>query len=129
MKQKTKFNSENINTFIGEETEFKGVLNSQGSLRIEGSIEGEINSQGEVYLGPKSKAKGNITAKKVIVAGELIGNIEAIKGLKICSTGKIYGDITGDRLIIEEGAIYKGKVNKNIISSQNIYEGKFELVK
>jgi cytoskeletal protein CcmA (bactofilin family) len=127
--KKVKFNTDAINTFIGEETEFKGVLNSQGSIHIEGTVEGEINSQGEVYLGLKCKAKANITAQKVIIAGELLGNVEAIKGLKICSQGKVYGDLTGDRLIIEEGAIYKGKVNMDIISSQNIYEGKFEIVK
>jgi len=45
------------------------------------------------------------------------------------TSNPLYGDITGDRLIIEEGGIYKGKVNMDIISSKNLYEGKFQLVK
>ena len=90
---------------------------------------GEINSQGEVFVGLDSKVKANILAKRVIISGEVIGNIEATAGLRICNTGKVYGDLTGDQLIIEEGAIYKGKVNMDIASSRKDFEGKLKLAK
>jgi len=128
-KKKFRFNSEVVNTIIGEESEFKGSIQTLGSVRIEGKMEGDVHSQGEVFVGEKSKVKANVFGKRVVIAGEVTGNIEALNGLKICSTGRVYGDITGDRLIVEEGAIYKGKVNMDIISSKNLYEGKFELVK
>ena len=48
-------------------------------------------------------------------------------GLHICKTGKVYGNVTGDQLIIEEGAIYRGKVNMDIISAKNAYEGTLKL--
>ena len=67
--------------------------------------------------------------KDVVVAGEVIGNIEAIKSLRILATGKVYGNITGDQLFIEEGGVYKGKVNMDTISSKNPYEGDFLLNK
>ncbi|MBT5855686.1 polymer-forming cytoskeletal protein [bacterium] len=124
-----KFDSNIVTTIVGEETEFKGTLHAQGSVRVEGTLEGEIYSQGEVTIGEKSCVKANIFAKRIIVAGEVTGNIEAIQGLKICKTGKVFGDITGDRLIVEEGGIYKGKVNMDVISSKNLYEGNFELAK
>ncbi len=127
MKQKNKFNTDIINTIISEESCLKGEIHSQRSIRIEGELEGEINSQGEIYIGQNSKIKGNLYGKNVIVSGEVIGNIEAIKGLQIQETGKVYGNITGDKLIIEEGGIYKGKVNMDIISSTNRYEGAIEL--
>jgi len=127
MKPGKKFNSSLVSTVIGEETTIKGIIHTQRSIRIEGVVEGEINSQGEVYIGEKSKIKANIVGKTIIVSGEVIGNIEAIKGLKICKTGKVYGNIAGDQLLIEEGGIYKGKVNMDIISSKNIYEGELEL--
>jgi cytoskeletal protein CcmA (bactofilin family) len=126
---KKRFKSELINTVIGEETNIRGTIHTQRSIRIEGVFEGEINSQGEVYVGEKSKIKADIIAKTVIVAGEVTGNIEAVSGLQIQKTGKVYGDISGDQLIIEEGAIYKGKVNMDIISSQNVYEGNVQLVR
>ncbi|NQY73648.1 MAG: polymer-forming cytoskeletal protein [Candidatus Margulisbacteria bacterium] len=129
MKKKLGHNQNVVSTLIGEESEFKGTIQSIGSVHIEGKLEGEIRSQGEVYVGLKSKVKASIYGKRVIIAGEVTGNIEALNGLKICTTGRVYGDISGDRLIVEEGAIYKGKVNMDIISSKNLYEGNFELVK
>lgn len=126
---KKKFDTNLINTIIGEESEFKGAIHSQGSVRIEGRLEGEVFAEGEVYIGEKSYVKANIFGKRVVISGEVNGNVEAINGLKICKTGRVYGDISGNRLIIEEGGIYKGKVNMDVISSNNLYEGKFELVK
>ncbi len=127
MQNKKKFNSNIINTVIGEESSIKGSIHSQRSIRIEGRLEGEINAQGEVYISEKSQVKANVFGKDVIVAGEVIGNIEAIKSLTICKTGKVYGNISGDQLTIEEGGIYKGKVNMDIISAKNPYEGDIAL--
>jgi len=118
-----------VDTIIGKDTKLQGYIHSQGTIRIDGTVEGEINSQGDVYIGETSHIKANIFAKRVIVAGEVIGNIEAVHDLEICSTGKVYGNITGDRLMIDEGAIYKGKVNMDVISSKNIYEGDLELTR
>ncbi len=124
-----KFNNEIVTTIVGQETTFSGTINTQESIRIEGKIEGEVISQGEVYIGQKSKVRANIIAKRVVIAGEVWGNIEASKGLRICESGRVYGDITGANLVVEEGAVYRGKVNMDVISAENIYEGKFELIK
>lgn len=124
-----KFKTENIDTVIGSETSFKGVLHSQSSIRVEGSFEGEINSHGRIYIGQGCVVNAHLFAKDVVVAGEVIGNIEAIKSLHILKTGKVYGDISGDQLTIQEGGVYKGKVNMDIISAKNSYEGSFQLKK
>jgi len=123
MLQRNKFKNELVNTVIGEDSSFKGVLHTQRSLRIEGSFEGEINAQGEVFIGENSKVKANIFGRRVEVSGEVMGNIEASAGLHISKTGKVYGDLTGDQLLIEEGAIYKGRVNMDVITSKNGFEG------
>lgn len=126
--KKPNFNTQLVTTVIGEESEVKGTIHTQRSIRIEGHFEGDINSQGEVYIGKDSKVKANVKGKVVIIAGEVIGKIEAVSGLEIKKSGRVYGDISGDRLTIEEGAIYKGKVNMDVISSKNLYEGNFEVV-
>ena len=126
---KVNYIEQGVTTLIGKGTNFKGSINTQGTVRIEGLMEGQINSQGDVYIAEHSKVKADVFAKRVIVAGELSGTVEALNGLEITRTGNLQGDVSGSRLIISEGAIYKGKVNMDIISSQNIYEGKFELVK
>lgn len=127
MKKDKKYNSDIVNTVIGEDTAIKGTVHSQRSIRVEGSLEGEINSQGEVYIGANSHVKAMVFGRDVVVAGEVVGNIESVKSLVITKTGKVYGDISGDQLIIEEGGIYKGKVNMDVISSKNAYEGEFQL--
>ena len=124
-----KFKIDNIDTIVGSETSFKGVLHSQSSVRLEGSFDGEVNSHGMIFVGPGCVVNAQLFAKDVVVAGEVVGNIEAVKSLHILKTGKVYGDITGDQLIIEEGGVYKGKVNMDVISSKNSYEGSFQLKK
>jgi cytoskeletal protein CcmA (bactofilin family) len=122
-----KFRNELVNTIVGEEASIKGDIETQRSIRVEGTIEGTIHSKGEVYIGEKSKVNANVYGQRIIIAGEVNGNVEAVGGLHICKTGKVYGDITGDQLTIEEGAIYRGKVNMDIISSKNAYEGNIKL--
>ena len=122
-----RFKSEVVNVLIGEDSHFNGTLHSQRSIRIEGTFEGDINSQGEVYIGEKSSVKANIIGKRVVVSGEFTGKIEAINGLHITQTGKVYGDISGNELTIEEGALYKGQVNMDVISSKNNYEGSIKV--
>ncbi len=127
--KKKPFSSQLVNTYLGENTHIKGTLHTQMSIRIDGVIEGDIHAQGEVYIGEKSKIKANIVAKRIIVAGEVMGNIEALQGLEIMNTGRVYGDIRGARLVIEKGAVYRGRVNMDVIVSQNPYEGEVHLVR
>ena len=127
MGKRNKYNSEVVNTVLGKDCSFKGTLHSQQSIRIEGTLEGEINSQGEIFISEESQVKASIFGRHVVVEGEVVGQIEAIKSLVITKTGKVYGDISGDELVIEEGGIYKGKVNMDVISSKNAYEGEFKL--
>lgn len=122
-----KFNSDIVNTVIGSETEFKGDIQSQGSVRLDGKMEGTITAQGEIIIGETARLKGNIVGKRVLVSGEVIGNIEAITGLEITHSGRVFGDISGGRLLIDEGAVYKGKVNMDVISTESLYEGTLEV--
>ena len=125
---KNKYNKELVGTIIGEDCNFKGMLHSQQSIRIDGRFNGEINAKGNIYIGPKSKVKANISGKNITIMGTIEGNIEALSSLRITKTGKVYGNISGDQLNIEEGGIYKGKVNMEIISLTNEFEGKVKLI-
>ncbi len=118
-----RFKSEVVSTVIGEDTHFQGTLHTQRSVRIDGIFDGDIHSQGQVVVGESGKVTAKIVAKQVLVSGEITGNIEAVSGLYITKTGRVYGDISGDQLTIEEGAIYRGRVNMDIISSLNDLDG------
>ena len=121
------FDKQTVDTFLGEHTLFQGTITAHVPISIEGRMEGHINSDSHIYIGPKSKVKAKIKGKHVIVAGEVTGDIHVTQGLEICKNGKVFGNIGGTTLIIHEGALYKGQVNMDTISTQNDYEGPVEL--
>ena len=65
----------------------------------------------------------------MIISGYFKGEIETVDGLEILPTGHVEGDIKGSKLTIQEGGIYKGKVNMDVIESQSIYEGTFQVIR
>jgi len=92
---------ETIQTIVGRDSQLSGIINTENAIRIEGGFSGEINSQGTVYIGLNSTVKANINALKVVVAGEILGDVEVVDSIEIFSTGKIIGNITGKKLIVE----------------------------
>ena len=100
-----------INSFIGEGTLFKGEINASGSLFINGQVEGLISIEGDVFVGEKGKVVGNVIGAKVVVSGHIVGDITAKMGLEITKNGNVEGEITCDKLIIEDGSAYKGRVH------------------
>ena len=100
-----------INSVIGEDAHIKGEIKTKGSVRIGGQFEGTLNAQGDVLVSEGSKVQGNVSGARVVVSGDINGNVVANGGLEITKTGKVFGDITCDKLMVDEGAIYKGKVS------------------
>ncbi len=100
-----------INSVIGPDAQVKGEIVTKGAIRVDGDFEGKLNAKGDVFVGDRSKIVGNLVGARIVVSGEVNGNIIAADGLEITRTGKVYGDITGDKLLIDEGAVYKGKVS------------------
>jgi len=106
-----------INSIIGEDTQVKGEIISKGSVRLGGEFEGKIQAHGDVLIGEGSRVTGSIAGARVTVSGDVNGNISANTGLEITKTGKVYGDVISDKLIVDEGAIYKGKVTLESVTS------------
>lgn len=108
-KNKTvKLNPEATDTLIGEGTIFEGKVKSEASIRIDGQIIGQIESQGSVTIGEKGLAKSDITAKNLLLAGRLVGNVEIGGTLTILATGSLIGNLTAGSLIIEAGGVFQG---------------------
>jgi cytoskeletal protein CcmA (bactofilin family) len=107
-----------INSIIGEDTQVKGEIISRGSVRIGGEFEGKIQAQGDVLIGEGSRVTGTISGARVTVSGDINGNISANGGLEITKTGKVFGDVISEKLIVDEGAVYKGKVTLESASSK-----------
>ncbi len=116
-------NCDKIETLIGEKAFIKGNLKGEGTLKIDGSIDGNVDWLENVIVGITSKIKGNITCLNAIVKGYVDGNISCENSLTLESCGRIKGDITVKNVIIAEGGYLEGKCNMvSAKPSKNIAE-------
>lgn len=107
-KSKKSINPNATDTVIGEGTVIEGKIRSTASLRIEGSLTGDIQCDGDVTIGENGMIKSNITAREVIIAGKVYGNVTAKGKISITSKGHLYGNANSLSLIIGEGGIFQG---------------------
>lgn len=98
-----------ITAFLGKGTEFKGVLNFEGTIRVDGKVEGEIISKDTLIAGDEAYLQGEITIGTLILSGKVVGNINASQKVHILTPGVVQGNIKTPKLIIEEGVTFDGK--------------------
>ncbi len=108
-------NSSNI---IGKGTIFEGSVQTFGNLRVEGKIIGNIKSKSKVAIGQSSVIEGNILAQIAEIEGEVHGSVEVTDVLILKPTCNIKGDITANKLIVESGAVFKGKCNMGVTNKK-----------
>ena len=97
-----------INAFLGKDTEFEGKLSFTGAVRLDGKLSGEIFSSGTLIVGESAIIKSQIHVADMIISGEVHGDIFAEKKIEINVPGKLFGNIQTPKLVIEEGVIFEG---------------------
>ena len=96
---------------IGRSLVIKGEVSGTESLYIDGRIEGAVNFAGHrVTIGSNGSAVANISAREVVIIGEVQGNIQCTDRLDIRSQGSLTGDVITHRISVEDGALLKGSV-------------------
>jgi cytoskeletal protein CcmA (bactofilin family) len=98
-----------IETVIGPTANFKGTVQSDGGLRIDGVFEGTIQIAGNLIIGESGKVIADVTSQNVSVAGALKGTVKAAGRLEILSTGRVWGDISVASFLIDEGGFFRGQ--------------------
>lgn len=97
---------------IGKSVIIKGELSGSEDLYVDGQVEGTIELQGNsLIIGPSGHVRANINAKGVVVQGKLEGNIRASERAELRKSAVAVGDIVTQRVAIEDGAYFKGKVD------------------
>ncbi|MDF3130269.1 polymer-forming cytoskeletal protein [Kiritimatiellaeota bacterium B1221] len=100
-------------SLISSEVEIIGTIKTSGSIQIEGRVEGEIISQGDVNIGKSGSVKGNLRVNSVTLSGTIQGNIEAKDRIALKSTARLLGDLKAKRLSVEDGVTFVGKSEVN----------------
>lgn len=101
-------NTEKLESLVGVNSTFKGDIDTKGTLRIDGRMEGNVNADW-VILGDKASLKGDIAARGIIVAGVIEGNLRAKEIVEIKAKGRVAGDIQTSKLTIIEGGLFDGR--------------------
>ncbi len=97
-----------VESLIGEHTTFEGTLKTEGSVRLLGTIQGEIESKSTIIVEEKARVTARLTAQQVTVAGQLDGQIYCEGRVEIRPTGRVTGEINAGALIVQEGAYFDG---------------------
>lgn len=105
-------------TIIGAGTVVEGVLKASASTRIEGTVNGDITSEGVVVIANEGIVNGNITAMDVKISGTVKGNLIISGKTELVSNGKLIGDIKTGSLSIDETAIFQGNCKMNSVTEE-----------
>ncbi|HEX4036422.1 MAG TPA: polymer-forming cytoskeletal protein [Acidobacteriaceae bacterium] len=97
---------------IGKSLVIKGEVTGSESLYIDGKVEGAISLPGNrVTVGRNGQVAANISAREIVVLGKVRGNVTASDRVDIRSEGSLTGDVTAQRISIEDGAFFKGGID------------------
>ncbi|MBM3728731.1 MAG: polymer-forming cytoskeletal protein [Acidobacteria bacterium] len=97
---------------IGKNVTITGQIQSREDLIIDGEVDGTIElNEHRLTIGPNGKVKAGIRAREIVVKGNLNGNVEATDRIEICQEARLIGDIRTARIIIADGAYFKGNID------------------
>jgi cytoskeletal protein CcmA (bactofilin family) len=97
---------------IGKSVLVKGELSGSEDLYLDGEVEGSIDLKGHsLTIGPHGRVRANVHARDVVVHGKVEGNLRAAERVELKKTAVLMGDIFTQRIMIEEGAFFKGGID------------------
>jgi cytoskeletal protein CcmA (bactofilin family) len=91
-------------------TKVVGKVSGAAEVVVEGELEGEIRVDGGAVIGTGGTVRGEISARTVRVGGKVFGNIRGAERVEVLASGALEGDVSAPRVVIAEGAFFKGKV-------------------
>jgi cytoskeletal protein CcmA (bactofilin family) len=93
---------------IGAKTTVAGTITGDEDILVLGTVEGEIRIGRDLTIGPGGTVRAQVHARAVMISGELIGDLEVSGRVEIQSTGRLVGNIRAPRVVIAEGAVFRG---------------------
>jgi len=97
-------------SLIAADLTIEGKIEGTGHVRIAGKFNGDVNVQGNLTIEAGAKLTGGVRAQKVVVAGELEGNIESAQRVEVLESGALIGDVKAGALTVAAGSRMRGQV-------------------
>lgn len=111
-------------SLIASDLTIEGKIEGTGHVRIAGKFKGEVNVQGDLTIETGAKLNGGLRARKVVIAGELEGNIEAASHVELLSSGVLVGDLKAGSLTVAAGSRMRGHADFGWGDGKNAKPGK-----
>jgi len=96
---------------IGPSMTIKGEIRAREELLVDGEVEGQLESQSLLTVGPNGKVRGDIKAREVAIFGSVRGNVIVAEKIAIREQGSLIGDIKSAGISIDDGAYFKGSID------------------
>ena len=113
--QGSKYASKRDETVVSKDTVIIGTMKGKGLVRLEGTIDGEVDFEGDLIVAKSGVVKGPVTVSTMRVAGAIEGNVNVKKHLCLERTGKIQGDVETVSLVIEDGGRLNGRTTMTVV--------------
>ncbi len=97
-----------VNAFVGKGVEFKGVIAYNGTVRIDGQMEGEIHTDGTLLIGEEAVITATVSAGTIICRGKITGDLKAADRIKLQTPAVLNGSVSTPVLSMEDGVIFNG---------------------
>jgi cytoskeletal protein CcmA (bactofilin family) len=98
-----------VRVSLGPDAEVTGKLSFETATRIEGKLNGEIHALDLLVVGAAAVVHATVQAVKLVVLGEIRGQVQGATRVEICSGGRIFGDVETKSLVVQEGATFEGR--------------------
>jgi cytoskeletal protein CcmA (bactofilin family) len=97
-------------TILGPDATFKGELSFEKGLRLQGRLEGKINTPGRLHISREAKMQADVEAGSIVVEGDVKGNLTASDRIELKQSARYEGDLQTSKLVVDEGAVFSGHV-------------------
>jgi len=111
-----------VNTLIGKDTFLKGSLESKGSIRIDGKVEGQVDNKGDFFIGESGVVAADLKSRNVTIAGQFEGTIDAGGRLELKRTAVAKGTFKASALHVEDGAVLDGNMDMKTGAVANLLQ-------
>lgn len=105
------FSATGESTIIGPSILINGKLSGDEDLTVRGRVEGELSLTKTLIVEPSGIVKANVQVRNAIISGVVVGNIAATESVELTREGRMVGDINAPRVIIVDGASFRGRVD------------------
>jgi cytoskeletal protein CcmA (bactofilin family) len=93
---------------VGTKTTIKGEILGDEDVHVDGTVEGQIRITRDVRIGPTGVVRATVEAASVVISGEMVGDCGATNRVELQATGRLTGNIRAPKIVIAEGAVFKG---------------------